>query len=186
MRRSAAVVAAAAVVSGAVVAGAFVASAQAATAMSEVTKNLTYKCAFPLVGQQDVAATVKIDIPESGTTGTRVVNGDLKITATLSVPIVNALRSFQTATTEGTATADVDAAYDSKNLTIGVPGLSIAKQTIPPPNNTMPVDISGPTPSVIVYKSGSVSLSAGAVFNAKVDTRKADGTPTAMGILNVP
>lgn len=180
MRRSAAVVAVAALA-----AGGFVASAQAATALGEVTKNLTYRCAFPLVGQQDVAATVKITIPDSGTTGARIVNSDLKITATLSAPIVNALRSFQTATTEGTATADVDAAYDGKNMTIGIPGLKIAKQTVPP-SGTMPVDIQGPTPSLIVYKAGTVSLAAGAVFTAKVDTRKADGTPTALGILNVP
>ncbi|MFC5112208.1 DUF6801 domain-containing protein [Kibdelosporangium philippinense] len=56
---------------------------------------------------------------------------------------MNALRAFQTATTEGTAVADVDAAYDSKNMTLGIPGLKIAKQTVPP-SGTMPVDISGP------------------------------------------
>nr|WP_157527920.1 DUF6801 domain-containing protein [Kibdelosporangium sp. MJ126-NF4]CEL16650.1 hypothetical protein [Kibdelosporangium sp. MJ126-NF4]CTQ88998.1 hypothetical protein [Kibdelosporangium sp. MJ126-NF4] len=181
MRRSAAVVAVAALA-----AGAFVSSAQAATTLGEVTKDLTYRCAFPLVGQQDVSATVKITIPDAGTTGGRIVNSDLRITATLNANIVNALRSFQTATTEGTATADVDAAYDSKNMTIGIPGLKVAKQTVPPQGQTMPVDISGPTPSLIVYKAGTVSLAAGAVFNAKVDTRKADGTPTALGILNVP
>ncbi|MCE7011460.1 hypothetical protein LWC34_52915 [Kibdelosporangium philippinense] len=179
-RRSAAIVAVAALA-----AGGFVASAQAAVSMGEVTKNLTYRCAFPLVGQQDVNATVNITIPDTGTTGTRIVNGDLKITATLSANIVNALRAFQTATTEGTAVADVDAAYDSKNMTLGIPGLKIAKQTVPP-SGTMPVDISGPVPSLIVYKTGSVSLAAGAVFTAKVDTRKADGTPTALGVLNVP
>ncbi len=179
-RRSAAVVAVAVMA-----VGGFVASAQAATPLGEVTKNLTYRCAFPLVGQQDVNATVNITIPDTGTTGTRIVNGDLKITATLSANIVNALRAFQTATTEGTAVADVDAAYDSKNMTLGIPGLKIAKQTVPP-SGTMPVDISGPVPSLIVYKAGGVSLAAGAVFTAKVDTRKADGTPTALGVLNVP
>ncbi|MFC0106572.1 DUF6801 domain-containing protein [Kibdelosporangium aridum] len=179
-RRGAAVVAVAVMA-----AGGFVASAQAATPLGEVTKDLTYRCAFPLVGQQDVNATVNITIPDTGTTGTRIVNGDLKITATLSANIVNALRAFQTATTEGTAVADVDAAYDSKNMTLGIPGLKIAKQTVPP-SGTMPVDISGPVPSLIVYKAGGVSLAAGAVFTAKVDTRKADGTPTALGVLNVP
>ncbi|SMD18715.1 DUF6801 domain-containing protein [Kibdelosporangium aridum] len=179
-RRGAAVVAVAVMA-----AGGFVASAQAATPLGDVTKDLTYRCAFPLVGQQDVNATVNITIPDTGTTGTRIVNGDLKITATLSANIVNALRAFQTATTEGTAVADVDAAYDSKNMTLGIPGLKIAKQTVPP-SGTMPVDISGPVPSLIVYKAGGVSLAAGAVFTAKVDTRKADGTPTALGVLNVP
>ncbi|MET0237215.1 MAG: DUF6801 domain-containing protein [Kibdelosporangium sp.] len=159
-----------------------VASAQA---LGPVTKNLTYRCAFPLVGQQDVAATVAITFPDSGTTGGRLVNGDLNITATLSANVVSALRAFQTATTEGTAVADVDAAYDSKNLTLGIPGLKIAKQTVPP-SGSMPVNISGPTPSMIVYKAGTVALAAGASFTAKVDTRKADGTPTALGVLNVP
>jgi hypothetical protein len=163
-----------------------VASAQAVGTLGPVTKNLTYRCAFPLVGQQDVAATVAITFPDSGTTGERLVNGDLQITATLTANIVNALRAFQTATTEGTAVADVDAAYDSKNLTLGIPGLKIAKQTVPPAGQSMPVNISGATPSIIVYKAGTVSLAAGAVFTAKVDTRKADGTPTALGVLNVP
>jgi hypothetical protein len=180
-RRFAAVVATVAVAAATVT----VSSAHAVGTLGPVTKNLTYRCAFPLVGQQDVAATVAITFPDSGTTGSRLVNGDLKITATLSANVVSALRAFQTATTEGTAVADVDAAYDSKNLTLGIPGLKIAKQTVPP-SGTMPVDISGPTPSMIVYKAGSVALAAGAVFTAKVDTRKADGTPTALGVLNVP
>jgi hypothetical protein len=180
-RRFAAVVATVAVAAATVT----VSSAQAVGTLGPVTKNLTYRCAFPLVGQQDVAAVVAITFPDSGTTGSRLVNGDLKITATLSANVVSALRAFQTATTEGTAVADVDAAYDSKNLTLGIPGLKIAKQSVPP-SGTMPVDISGPTPSMIVYKAGTVALAAGAVFTAKVDTRKADGTPTALGVLNVP
>jgi hypothetical protein len=151
-----------------------------------VTKNLTYRCTFPLVGPQDVAAVVKITFPDSGTTGARLVNGDLNITATLSANIVSALRAFQTATTRGSAVADVDASHGSNNFTLGIPGLNIAQQNVPPAGQTMPVVIAGPTPSMIVYKAGNVVMKAGNQFNAKVDTRKADGTPTALGVLNVP
>jgi hypothetical protein len=184
-RRFAAVVATVALAAATVT----VASAQAVGTLGPVTKNLTYRCTFPLVGAQDVAATVQITFPDSGTTGARIVPGDLTINAILSANIVNALRAFQTATTEGTAVADVDMSYASKNMTLGIPSLKIAKQNVPPAGNpppTMPVNISGPTPSFIVYEAGSVSIKAGASFTAKVDTRKADGTPTALGVLNVP
>jgi hypothetical protein len=153
--------------------------------MGPVTKNLTYRCTFPLVGPQDVPATVNITFPDSGTVGNRIVNSDLTINATLSANIVSALRAFQTATTEGTAVADVDTSFAGKNITLGLPGLKIAKATVPP-SGTMTASISGPTPSLIVYEAGSVVLKAGATFTAKVDTRKADGTPTALGVLNVP
>jgi len=150
-----------------------------------VSKNLTYRCTFPLVGPQDVAATVNITFPDSGTTGSRLVNGDLSITATLSANIVSALRAFQTATTRGSAVADVDATHNSNKFTLGIPGLAIAPQNVPP-SGSMAVAIAGPTPSMIVYKAGNVLMKAGNQFNAKVDTRKADGTPTALGVLNVP
>ncbi|MEV4317251.1 DUF6801 domain-containing protein [Actinocrispum sp. NPDC049592] len=150
-----------------------------------VTKNLTYRCTFPLVGPQDVAATVQITFPDTGTTGARIVNGDLSIVATLSANVVSALRAFQTATTEGSAVADVDASHLTNSFTLGVSGLKIAKQNVPA-SGTMPVQISGPTPSMIVYKAGNVVIKAGQQFNAKVDTRKANGQPTALGVLNVP
>jgi len=164
---------------GFIVAGATTASA------GPVTKNLTYRCTFPLVGAQDVGAVVAITFPDSGTTGSRLVNGDLSITATLSANIVSALRAFQTATTQGTAVADVDATHNANSFTLGLPGLVIAKQNVPA-SGTMPVAISGPTPSMIVYKAGNILLKAGASFTAKVDTRKADGSPTSLGVLNVP
>nr|WP_132125961.1 DUF6801 domain-containing protein [Actinocrispum wychmicini] len=126
-----------------------------------------------------------MDLPDTGTPGTRLALGDLSITATLSANIVSALRAFGTATTSGTATADVDASQNSTNITLGLPGFKIAPQTVPP-SGTMPVAISGPTPSMIVYTAGNVVIKAGTQFNAKVDTRKADGTPTSLGILNVP
>jgi hypothetical protein len=184
-RRFAAVVVSTAVAATALTVG----GAQAVGTLGVVTKNLTYRCTFPLVGAQDVAATVNITFPDTGTAGARITPGDLNITATLSGNIVNALRAFQTATTEGTAVADVDMSYASKNLTLGIPALKIAKQNVPPPASpppSMPVNISGPTPSFIVYEPGSVVIKAGTTFTAKVDTRKADGTPTALGVLNVP
>jgi hypothetical protein len=173
------------VVTAALAVGSIAASAQAVAPLAPVSKNLTYRCTFPLVGPQDVAATVAITFPDAGTTGSRIVNGDLNITATLSANVVSALRAFQTATTEGTAVADVDASHDGKNFTLGIPGLKVAKQNVPS-SGTMPVAISGPTPSMIVYKAGAVALAAGQQFTAKIDTRKADGTPTALGVLNVP
>lgn len=176
----------AALVAAALAVGTFsVAGAQAAAPLGPVTKNLTYRCTFPLVGPQDVPATVNITFPDSGTVGNRIVNSDLTINATLSANIVSALRAFQTATTEGTAVADVDTSFAGKNITLGLPGLKIAKANVPP-SGTMTANISGPTPSLIVYEAGSVVLKAGATFTAKVDTRKADGTPTALGVLNVP
>lgn len=178
-RRIATLAVATAMAGGFVVGGAVTASA------SPVTKTFTYKCTFPLVGPQDVTATVAVDIPDSGTPGTRLALGDLSITATLNANIVSALRAFQTATTSGTATADVDASQNSTNITLGLPGFTIAKQAVPP-SGTMPVAISGPTPSMIVYTAGNVVIKAGSSFNAKVDTRKADGTPTSLGVLNVP
>jgi hypothetical protein len=174
---------AAVAVGAALAATSFVVAGSASAA--PVVKNLTYRCTFPLVGPQDVTAVVKITFPDSGTTGARIVNGDLAIKATLSANIVSALRAFQTATTEGSAVADVDTAYDSKNLRLGIPGLKIPKQSVPA-SGTMDVNIAGPTPSLIVYKAGTVSLKAGASFTAQVDTRKADGSPTALKVLNVP
>jgi len=165
-------------------AGFIVGSATTALA-GPVSKNLTYRCTFPLVGAQDVAATVAITFPDSGTTGNRLVNGDLNITATLSANIVSALRAFQTATTSGTAVADVDASHAGNNFTLGLPGLTIAQQSVPA-SGSMAVAISGPTPSMVVYKAGDVVLKAGASFTAKVDTRKANGQPTSLGVLNVP
>src|SRR3954451_1906486 len=141
-------------------AGFIVGSATTALA-GPVSKNLTYRCTFPLVGAQDVAATVAITFPDSGTTGNRLVHGDLSITATLSANIVSALRAFQTATTSGTAVADVDASHAGNNFTLGLPGLTIAKQNVPS-SGTMPVAISGPTPSMVVYTAGDVVLKAGA------------------------
>jgi hypothetical protein len=173
------------VVATALAAGFVAANAEAAAPLGPVSKNLTYRCTFPLVGPQDVAATVAITFPDSGTTGSRLVNGDLNITATLSANIVSALRAFQTATTQGSAVADVDATHNTNTFTLGIPGLGIAKQNVPA-SGTMPVVIAGPTPSMIVYKAGNIVMKAGAQFNAKVDTRKADGTPTALGVLNVP
>ncbi|WP_308424768.1 DUF6801 domain-containing protein [Longimycelium tulufanense] len=161
------------------------AAANGSAAMREVVKDLTYRCAFPLVGQQDVTGKVKITFPDSGTTGERVVIGDLHIDVTLNENIVGALRAFQTAYAEGTATADVDASYDSKELTLGIPDLHIARRDIPP-SGTLTTTITGVMPSLIVYKAGAISVSAGQQFNAKVDTRKADGTPTALGVLDVP
>ncbi|GAB3883714.1 hypothetical protein GCM10029964_043540 [Kibdelosporangium lantanae] len=178
-RRIASVLAAVALGAGFIVGSATTASA------STVSKNLTYRCTFPLVGAQDVAATVAITFPDSGTTGSRIVNGDLSITATLSANIVSALRAFQTATTSGSAVADVDASHGGNNFTLGLPGLTIAQQSVPA-SGSMPVAISGPTPSMVVYKAGDVVLKAGASFTAKVDTRKANGQPTSLGVLNVP
>src|SRR3954447_23922210 len=112
-RRIATVLTAVALGAGFIVGGATTASA------GTVSKNLTYRCTFPLVGAQDVPATVGITFPDSGTTGTRIVNGDLSITATLSANIVSALRAFQPATTSGTAVADVDASHAGNNFTLG-------------------------------------------------------------------
>nr|WP_052478420.1 DUF6801 domain-containing protein [Kibdelosporangium sp. MJ126-NF4]CEL18208.1 hypothetical protein [Kibdelosporangium sp. MJ126-NF4]CTQ90561.1 hypothetical protein [Kibdelosporangium sp. MJ126-NF4] len=151
----------------------------------EITKNLTYRCTFPLVGPQDVTATVRITLPDAGQAGVRIVPSDLSIDAELSASIVGALRSFQTHHAEGTAVADVDTAYDGKQLTLGLPGLKIPRKDIPP-SGTLKLTITGAMPDFVVYKAGSLNLGAGAQFNAKVDTRKADNTPTALGILNVP
>ncbi|ALG09984.1 hypothetical protein AOZ06_26535 [Kibdelosporangium phytohabitans] len=151
----------------------------------EVTRNLTYRCTFPLVGPQDVTGAVRIALPDAGQAGVRIVPSDLSIDVELSANIVGALRAFQTHHAEGTAVADVDTAYDGKQLTLGLPGLKIPRKDIPP-SGTLKLAITGAMPDFVVYESGSLSLAAGAQFNAKVDTRKADNTPTALGVLNVP
>ncbi|MFD9892368.1 DUF6801 domain-containing protein [Amycolatopsis sp. NPDC059027] len=183
-RRVMAVVASvAAALLGAGVAGS--ASAHELGAFGQVTKNLTYSCTFPLVGPQDVTGKVAITLPDSGTAGQRIAPGDLNISVTLQDNIVGALRAFGTAYAQGTGAADVDANYDGKQLTLGIPGLNIARADIPP-SGPLTTTISGPMPNLVVYKAGTITLRAGQQFNAKVDTRKADGTPTPLGILDVP
>ncbi|ONI76238.1 hypothetical protein ALI144C_36845 [Actinosynnema sp. ALI-1.44] len=180
---------------GAIAAAALVAASMTVTAgsavaagpavLGEISKNLTYRCTFPLVGPQDVTGAVRITLPDAGQAGVRIVPSDLSIDVELSANIVGALRAFQTHHAEGTAVADVDTAYDGKQLTLGLPGLKIPRKDIPP-SGTLKLAITGAMPDFVVYEAGSLSLAAGTQFNAKVDTRKADNTPTALGVLNVP
>ncbi|WP_158880799.1 DUF6801 domain-containing protein [Amycolatopsis anabasis] len=174
-----------AAIAGLVTALAGSASAEEPATFGEIKKDLTYTCTFPLVGKQDVTGHVKVTLPDTGTAGQRIVPSDLVIDATLAPNIVGALRAFGTAYAEGTGTADVDAAYDAKQLTMGIPGLKIPRRNIPP-SGSLDITITGKMPNFIVYKAGTLTLKAGQQFNAKVDTRKADGTPTPLGILNVP
>ncbi|TCO46508.1 DUF6801 domain-containing protein [Actinocrispum wychmicini] len=149
-----------------------------------VTRSFTYRCAWPFVGAQDVQMTYSVDIPGSGAPGSRIAVGDLHITGILAANVVSFLRASQIASVSGPVVADLDIAHNGTTRTLGVPGLALAKRTIPL-SGPSTLDISGPVPSLVVYSPGDVLVRTGQ-FIIKMDTRKADGTPTALGVVNVP
>ncbi|TCO46510.1 DUF6801 domain-containing protein [Actinocrispum wychmicini] len=185
-RRAATLVAAIGVVAGALVSGAVADSAPAGPSApaGTTTKDFTSVCTFPGVGQQEVATTISVGVPDSATTGSRNAI-DLSITATLPANVVDALRTAQVDNFAGTGTADVDVTHNGTTMTLGVPGLAVDGQSLPP-SGSMPLAVFGPMPSLTVYTPGDVVLRAGQKFTATVDSRRADGSPSPLGVFDVP
>ncbi|TCO46509.1 DUF6801 domain-containing protein [Actinocrispum wychmicini] len=150
-----------------------------------VTTTIVYRCTWPSVGAQDMSATVSLDVPGSGAVGTRMLIG-VQIAGLLNQNVSNFLRAVQAASLSGTATIDLGISHNSSAFTLGVPGQTIA-QTPVNPTGMVPVNITAsPFLGLIAYTPGDVVVKTGQQITLRMDTRKADGTPTALGAFNVP
>ncbi|OLR93634.1 DUF6801 domain-containing protein [Actinokineospora bangkokensis] len=149
-----------------------------------VTKTVAFTCAYPLIGNRLVSATVTATFPSSVAVGTPINTTDFSVAVGLDATTVQALTLIGSATVEGTAVAGVDLVVNSTALGVTLPGLTIPKTSVtgtPPVNLT----ITGPVPSLTVKAKGSVAIAIGSTFTGKITPKRADGTLTGLGTFDL-
>jgi hypothetical protein len=150
-----------------------------------VTKNLTFSCEFPLVGQRQAQAVVKATFPDSVAVGQPIDVTDFGVDVTLDAGTTDALRLVGGASVEGSAVAAVDLDVNGTQLGVGLNGLQIPSTPVPP-SGALTTTVTGPVPSLSVKAAGQVSFSVGNTFTGTITPKKADGTDTDLGTFSLP
>lgn len=146
-----------------------------------VTKNLTYTCNFPLIGQQHVTAALAITFPDSVKVGEVIQGTDFGVDLTLGGDTVAGLKLIGATTVEGDkASAGVDVKINDTELGVTLNGLSIPVSPVPD-SGEVHLKLTGPVPGLTLKTPGQVSFALGSTFAAQITPRKADGTPTGLG-----
>ncbi|AHH97069.1 hypothetical protein GCM10010174_38340 [Kutzneria viridogrisea] len=146
-----------------------------------VTKNLTYTCNFPLIGQQQVNAVLAITFPDSVAVGSVIQPTDFSVGLTLPDNATAGLRLIGATTVEGDkASAGVDVKINDTEIGVTLNGLAIPNSPVPETGPTS-LTLSGPIPGLTPKAAGQVSFALGSTFAAQITPKKADGTPTGLG-----
>ncbi|MCG8917326.1 hypothetical protein L6E12_16185 [Actinokineospora sp. PR83] len=149
-----------------------------------VTKNVTFSCAYPLIGNRDVPATVTATFPDSVAVGSPINTTNFSVAVSLDALTLQALTLIGSATVEGTTTAGVELDVNGTELGVTLPGLNIPVTNV---TGAAPVtlNINGQVPSLTVKAPGQVDIAIGSAFSGKITPKRADGTLTGLGTFDL-
>ncbi|SDI79121.1 hypothetical protein SAMN05192558_11248 [Actinokineospora alba] len=169
---------------GMVAAGLLVGAGTGAAAQQvDVDKTLDFSCPFPLLGMQTLKTRIQATFTLPAAPGDPVKTSNFKTTATVPATSTVGLREVAAATLEGTADAAVNVATGGANLNIRLPGLAVAKTTIPE-SGPFAMAVTGSVPE-FAPEPGPVSVTMKG-YTAFVSPKKADGSYTGIGDIVSP
>lgn len=169
---------------GMVAAGLLVGAGTGAAAQQvDVDKTLDFTCPFPLLGLQTLKTRIQATFTLPAAPGEPVKTTNFKTTATVPATSTAGLREVGSATLEGTADAAVNVATGGANLNIKLPGLVVAKTTIPD-GGPFDMAVTGSVPE-FAPEPGPVSVTMKG-YTAFVTPKKADGGYTGIGDIVSP
>lgn len=132
-----------------------------------VTKNITFSCEFPLVGQRPAEAVVKATFPDSVAVGQPIDVTDFGVDVTPDAGTTDALRLVGGASVEGSAAAAVDLDVNGTELGVLLNGLQIPSTPVPP-SGGLTTKVSGAVPGLSVKAPGQVSFAVGNTFTGTI------------------
>ncbi|OLR92174.1 DUF6801 domain-containing protein [Actinokineospora bangkokensis] len=161
-----------------------VAQAEPVQAAGVVTKAVTFSCAYPLIGNRDVPATVTATFPSTVAAGTPINTTDFSVAVSLDDTTVQALQLVGAATVEGTSEAGVDLSINGTELGVTLPGLDIPVTAV---TGAAPIalNITGLVPSLTVKSAGQVDIAIGNAFTGKITPKTATGELTGLGTFDL-
>ncbi|WP_197523091.1 DUF6801 domain-containing protein [Actinokineospora pegani] len=143
-----------------------------------VSLSLTYTCPFPLIGNQQVAATINADLPESVAVGEET--GPIAIQAVATVPetATQGLNLVGAKNIEGTGEAQAAVAAPGAAVDVSVP-VTVEKTAIPA-SGSFTVNASGQAPSITFPQPGTATIDVGDLGLTLTPTN-ASGGETGLG-----
>jgi hypothetical protein len=143
--------------------------------------NLTYSCAFAIIGAQDTPATVTSpDAPDSAAVGVPTAVSHNTVKSTVSEDATTTLAWLGAKTVDGTLTTTVTVSNEGTTQTLS--SVAVIPSTAVPASGTFTVTAAGTMPSFTVTKAGSATISLGN-SELKLTPRQADGSPTWLGTI---
>ncbi|MET8758505.1 DUF6801 domain-containing protein [Lentzea sp. NPDC004782] len=164
--------------------GALTAAMAGTSFAATASLNLTYNCAFTLIGAQDMPTTVSsANLPDSAAVGVPTAASDTTVTSTVSQDATTTLAWLGAKTVDGTMTSNVPVTNGSATQTLT--SVSTIPSTPVPSSGTFSVTATGTFPAMTLANAGTATISLGNA-TLKLTPRLADGSPTFLGTITVP
>ncbi|MCE6996603.1 fibronectin type III domain-containing protein [Saccharothrix sp. S26] len=162
-----------------VVAGLAIGVGTGSAAQGDLTQ--TYTCPFPLIGDQNVAVTIKTTQPGSVAAGTFTPKLDITAVSNAGPTATQGLRLVGAETIRGTAraTSKVTAPGTQGALTVQV-ATDVPNQPIPAVGNDLVLNAVGSAPGLRFDQPGTATVEVTDLV-LEMTPLRADGTPTDLG-----
>lgn len=144
---------------------------------------LNYTCPFPLLGAQDMTVKVQVDqLPDEAVVGQPTPEALVTATATVGSTPTWGLNLFGAKTIQGTAQA-ITLIDNAGTATEVAPALAVPTTAVPA-TGTFDAVATGSFAPLTFANAGTTTYSVGS-FSTALTPRKADGTETSLGTLNL-
>jgi hypothetical protein len=144
---------------------------------------LNYTCPFPLLGAQDMTVKVQVDgLPDSAVVGEPTAEAAVTATATVGSTPTWGLNLFGAKTIDGTGTA-VTLINNAGTTSEAAPVLAVPTTAVPA-TGTFDAVATGVLAPITFANAGTTTYSVGN-FSTTLTPRKADGSLTGLGTLNL-
>ncbi|MFC6880579.1 MULTISPECIES: fibronectin type III domain-containing protein [Actinomadura] len=154
-------------------------SAPAAAEQSSLT--LLYRCKFPVIMEQDLKLTIKVDVPKKIPVGASVQKFPIEAVATVNAETTDGLTAVEAATIEGTSDPRTRLFTPDRPKGVGLRVDTPMQKTAIPPVGPFDVHAGRPSPSQFKStKAGPGRVEVGDLTLA-TSIRKIDGKATTLG-----
>ena len=144
---------------------------------------LNYTCPFPLLGAQDMTVKVQVDqLPDTAVVGEPTPEATVTATATVGSTPTWGLNLFGAKTIEGSAQA-ITLIDNAGTVSQVAPALAVPTTAVPA-TGTFDAVATGPLAPLTFANAGTTTYSVGS-FSTALTPRKADGSLTGLGTLNL-